>query len=157
MSNSSSLRSSRANSRASSVDVIVRDEAAQLEMVRKRLEEEAVDDVAPIEEEGNHVTFTELLRFWDAENIFMFNDVRTEIILENLHCNVVNDPKFLRSDLKICLFVFQMKMLPPPRMKLKKTRCRFLRSRLVPTAASSSTKQRRSSKRPQLNELKKIL
>ncbi len=65
MSNSSSLRSSRANSRASSVDVVVRDEAAQLEMVRKRLEEEAVDDVAPIEEEGNHVnssfTFTD---FW---------------------------------------------------------------------------------------------
>jgi hypothetical protein len=90
MSNSSSLRSSRANSRASSVDVVVRDEAAQLEMVRKRLEEEAVDDVAPIEEEGNHVnssfTFRELLRFLDAENIFMFNDVGTEIILDNLHC-----------------------------------------------------------------------
>jgi len=53
MSNSSSLRSSRANSRSSSVDLGVRDEAAQLEMVRRRLEEEAVDDVAPV---GGHGT-----------------------------------------------------------------------------------------------------
>ena len=52
MSNSSSLRSSRANSRASSIDVVVRDEAAQLEMVRKRLEEESVDDVAPVDAAG---------------------------------------------------------------------------------------------------------
>ena len=51
MSNSSSLRSSRANSRASSIDVVVRDEAAQLEMVRRRLEEEAVDDIAPVDED----------------------------------------------------------------------------------------------------------
>ena len=57
MSNSSSLKSSRANSRASSIDVVVRDEAAQLEMVRRRLEEEAVDDVAPIEEQGNKNNF----------------------------------------------------------------------------------------------------
>jgi hypothetical protein len=54
MSNSSSLRSSRANSRASSIDVVVRDEAAQLEMVRRRLEEEAVDDVAPVDEDPLH-------------------------------------------------------------------------------------------------------
>lgn len=54
MSNSSSLRSSRANSRSSSVDYGVRDETAQLEMVRRRLEEEAVDDVAPVGGHGEH-------------------------------------------------------------------------------------------------------
>ena len=58
MSNSSSLRSSRAASRASSVDVrrMSEDVPNQLEAVRQRLEEEAVDDVdeqpnAKVEEE----------------------------------------------------------------------------------------------------------